>query len=258
MPMNIPAFAPVLSALMLAIPVSSQAALSAYSQNFETLAPGEPGTGNNTALSDDGWRTFGSVHAADGTYLYGYGPGPAPNGSLAFSSIGAGTFAQGGPQQGAQVLVVYSDYTNSAHGIGQIVHSSVFQQQVVGAADVGTTWTFQFDAKLDAFAPLRAPSTALAFVQTTDPSNGFRVTGQALIPLSAVPATWGTYSVGFTVTGGAGQLLEFGFFNTATNYAPSAVAYDNVLFAPVPEPSTYALMLAGLGWLLAAGRRRRR
>ena len=256
--MKTQAFAPLASALLLAAPVSGQAALSAYSQNFETLAPGEAGTGNNTALSDDGWKVFGSVHDAGGAFLFAYGPGPAPNGSLAYSSIAGGSYAQGGPQQGAQSLVVYSDYSNPAHASGQIVHSSVFQQQVVGAADVGSTWTFSFDAKPDAFAPLAAPSTALAFVQTTDPTDNYRVTGQRVISMGGIPATWGSYSVAFTVTGVAGQLLEFGFFNTATAYAPSAVAYDNVSFAPVPEPATFALMLAGLGLLVAAGRQRQR
>lgn len=254
--MEVRTVAPLAVAFLLAAPLTSHAALSAYSQDFESLAPAEPGTGNNDALSNDGWLVFGTVFTADGTY--GYGPYSAPNGSQSFSGIAGGSFAQGGPQQGAQHLTVYSDYANaSAHGSGQLVRSAVFQQQMVGAADVGTTWTFHFDAKLDAFLPLAAPSTALAFIQTLDPNNGFQVTGQSLVDMSTVPATWGTYSLALTITAGAGQILQFGFDNTATDFANSAVVYDNISLSPVPEPSTYALLFAGLALLSLAVRRRR-
>ncbi len=256
--MKIRTIAPLAVAFALVVPLTSHAALSAYSQDFESLATAEPGLGNNNALSNDGWLVFGTVFAAGGSPLFGYGPFPAPNGSQAFSGIAGGLFAQGGPQQGTQQLVVYSDYANAtAHGNGQLVRSSVFQQQVVGAADVGTTWTFHFDAKLDSFAGLVAPSTALAFIQTLDPNSGFQVTGQSLVDMSAVPSTWGTYSLALTITAGAGQILQFGFGNTATNFANSAVAYDNLSLAPVPEPSTYALMFAGLALLSLAVRRPR-
>lgn len=242
-------------AFVLVVPLTSHAALTVYRQDFESLAPAEQGTGNNDALSNDGWLVFGTVFTPGGPL--GYGPFPAPNGSQSFSGIAGGSFAQGGPQQGKQQLVVYSDYANaSAHGSGQLVRSAVFQQQVVGAADVGTTWTFRFDAKLDSAAGLAAPSTALAFIQTLDPNSGFQVTGQSLVDMSAVPATWGTYSLALTITAGPGQLLQFGFDNTATNYASSAVAYDNISLSPVPEPSTYAFMFAGLALLSLASLRR--
>jgi PEP-CTERM motif len=199
---------------------------------------------------------YGTVFTAGGPA--GYGPYPAPNGSRAFSGVAGGLYAQGGPQQGAQQLVVYSDYANTgAHGSGQWVRSAIFQQQVVGAADVGTTWIFNFDAKLDSFLGLAAPSTALAFIQTLDPNNGFQVTGQSLVDMSTVPSTWGTYTLALTITAGAGQILQFGFDNTATNFANSAVVYDNISLSPVPEPSTWALMFAGLGVLGVAAHRRR-
>jgi hypothetical protein len=256
--MKIQNIAPLAVAIALVAPLTSQANLSAYSQNFETLAPSGSGFGN-AALGNDGWLIYANVFTAGGAYLYGYGPYAAPNGNAAFSGITGELAGLGGPQQGNQQLVVYSDYNNNgAHGSGQLVEALVFQQQTVGAGDVGTTWTFRFDARLYAPGGLLAPSTAQAFIKTLDPNNGFQATGFNSVDMSAVSETWGTYSLPLTITAGAGQILQFGFSSKATNYAGSAVTYDNISLTPVPEPTTYALMLAGLGLLgLVAGRRSR-
>lgn len=249
--MNIRTIAPLAALIALVAPLSSHADLTAYSQDFESLPHAEPGWGND-ALSSDGWITWVNVFSADGAFLYQYGTNPAPNGTLAFSGIDVG---QGGPQQGNQQLAVYSDYSNgSAHGSGEWVESFVYQVRTVSAGDIGTTWIFQFDAK---WFNLAAPSTAQAFIETRDPGNGYQLTASMSIDLSQVPTTWDTYSLPFTITAGAGQILQFGFSNTATNYAGSAIHYDNISLAPVPEPSTHALMLAGLGLLGLAARRRR-
>jgi hypothetical protein len=228
---------------------ASHADLSPYSQDFESLAPAAAFPGGNDALSADGWLAFASVYTAGGAPLYTYDPLAVPNSLGAFSAVG-----YGGSQPGNQNMGVFSDYNNSgAHGSGQLVQASVFQQRTVGVGDVGTNWTFQFDAKL---FTLVAPSTALAFIQTLDPANGYQVSGQRLIDMSAVPAVWGTYSLPFTITAGAGQILQFGFSNTATNYNGSAIVYDNISLTPVTEPSPCAMMLAGLGVLGLAARRR--
>jgi hypothetical protein len=251
--MKLQTIAPLAVAFVLVVPLSSHAALVGYSQTFETLARSGAGYGNS-ALSDDGWLIYANVFKTDGTYDYGYGPFLAPNGDVAFSGVAVG---QGGPQQGDQQLLVYSDYNNSgAHGSGKLVEALVFQQQTVGAGDVGSTWTLRFDA--GPFTPftLEAPSTAMAFIKTLDPANGYQASGMSWVDMSAVDA-WGTHSISLTITAGAGQILQFGFANSATNYANSAVAYDNIVFAPVPELSTYALMLAGLGLLGFAARRRK-
>ncbi len=249
--MTLRSIAPLAFALALVAPLASHADLSPYRQDFDSLAPAEPFPGSNDALSADGWLIFASVFTAGGAPLYGYGPFPAPNSLAAFSAVG-----YGGSQPGNLNMGVYSDYGNSsAHGSGQLVQASVFQRRTVGTGDVGTRWTFQFDAKL---FNLVAPSTALAFIQTLDPANGYQVTAQSSIDMSAVPAIWGTYSLPFTITAGAGQILQFGFGNTATNYNGSTIVYDNVSLMPVPEPSPYSLMLAGLGLLCLAARRQGR
>jgi hypothetical protein len=242
------AMAPLAVVFMLVLPQTGQAQLSAYSQNFETLAPAEPAPGSNSALADDGWLVYANVFAANGSFIQGYGAA-TPNGLLAFSGVGTA-----GSQPGNQNMAVYSDYNNSvAHQSGQWVEANVYQERIIAAGDVGTAWTFQFDARL---FNLLAPSTAQAFVKTLDPANGYQITGWKSVDMSAVPDAWGTYSLSFTVTAAAGQVLQFGFSNTATNYNGSAILYDNISLSPVPEPAALVLMLAGLGLMGVTARRR--
>jgi hypothetical protein len=242
-------------AIAIGAPLSSHADVSSYSQNFELLAPAAQGQGNNSALSADGWLAYANIFTADGDYITGYFHGGAPNGSSAFSGV---TVGAGGPQQGQKQLVVYSDYSNAgSHSSGQLLESLVYQERTIGAADVGATWLFQFDAAL---YNLAAPSTAQAFIKTLDPANSWKVTGFSSIDMSAVTGKWGTYSISFANTAGVGQILQFGFSNEATHFAGSGVAYDNISFAtaPVPEPTTGSLLIAGLALFGWVARRRAR
>jgi hypothetical protein len=249
------------AALLLVAPLSGQAALSAYSQNFESVpqATLNPPGGSNSGLSDDGWKVFANVFKTNGDYVGGYGTFPAPNHDQAFSGV---TVGEGGPQQGNKQLVVYSDYNNrDAHPlpVGTVaqkkVEANVFQERTVAAGDVGTMWVFQFDAKLRG---LVAPTTALAFIKTIDPNNGYQTSFINSVDMSAAaPASWGTFSLPFEIKANAGQILQFGFSSTAANFNESGVLYDNISLNPVPEPATYALMLAGLGLVGAVARRRK-
>jgi PEP-CTERM motif len=242
------AIASLATAILIAAPWTTHAQLSPYSQNFDALAPAEPIPGSNSALADDGWRYFVNVYNTDGSYAYQYGAFPAPNSLLGISAVGTG-----GSVPGNQNMGVYSDYFNSsAHLGGQLVQTSVFQLQTIAASDVGTTWNFRFDARWLSLAP---PSTALAFIQTLNPSTG-QASSTVTVDMSAVPDAWGTYVLPFNVTAPAGHLLQFGFLNNATNYNASTVVYDNVSLSPVPEPAALVLMLAGLGLVGAAARRR--
>lgn len=230
-------------AAMAALSGTAHGAMSTYSQNFETLVQADP-----LALSNDGWKVFVNVFAPGPSYLYGYGPFPAPNGGPGFSAVDAG---QGGVAQGLQQLSVYSNYNDNQHGNGNFLETNVFQEQIVGAADVGSTWTFSFDAKR---GNIVAPTTAIAFIKTLDPNNGFALTNFIQVDMTNVPSTWGTYSAQIPIGASlSGQIIQFGFSNYATGYNGSGVFYDNINIVPAPS----ALALAGVGGLLAARRRRR-
>jgi hypothetical protein len=214
------------AALLCLTPVAGHAALSAYLGTFEGMGVGEIGAPNS--LSTDGWLAYGNVFTPAHVYDYGYGPYPAPNDGAAFCAVVTG---QGGDLQGANQLSVYSDYNNQTpkgHATGYFVEANVYHEQTVSAGDVGNTWTLQFDAKL---GNLAGGSTALAFIKTIDPNNGWQMTNFITVNTTAIPATWNTYTISIPVDAGlVGQFMQFGFSNTATHNEPSAVIYDNVVW----------------------------
>ena len=208
--------------LICLLPAAGLAALAPYSQDFETLDQLSP-----TALSGDGWVVYGNVFDPTGvTWLGGYGVYPAPNGLSHFCDVAVD---QGGIPQGSQQLAVYSDYNNTAaHNAGNIVESNVFHEQTITAASAGQRWVFAFDAK---HGNLAGASTAKAFIKTLNPAAGYETTNFIWLDMTAIPDTWTNYSINIPITAGlAGQLLQFGFANTATFYEPSANFYDNIAF----------------------------
>jgi hypothetical protein len=209
------------AAFLFMVPAVSNAALVPYSQDFETLVMADP-----AALSADGWLVFGNVFSPDhSVYYYGYGTFPAPNPGGGFSAIVNG---QGGAGQGAQQLSIYSDYNNADHANGNQIESNVFVERTIGAGDVGSTWTFQFDAKL---GNLVAPTTAIAFIKTLNPAAGYATTNFLTADMAAIPTSWGTYTISINIDNTLpGQILQIGFANTATHYDGSGVFYDNILF----------------------------
>ena len=207
--------------LIVAIPAS--AALSLYTQNYEALVQSDV-----NALANDGWIVFGNVFDASGNYLYGYGTFPAPNDGFAFCQIDVN---QGGEEQGAQQMVVFSDYNNGDHAAGNLIESNVFQERTIEASDVGTVWSFAFQAKKGNIA---GASTALAFIKTLDPANGWATTNYIPVDMTSIPDTWGGYELTLEITSGlVGQLFQFGFSNTATGYEGSGIFYDNIVFQPI-------------------------
>ncbi len=213
----------LVAALLCLAPVAAHAALTPYVGTFEGFGIGEIGLPNS--LSNDGWLVYGNVFNAS-IPLYGYGPYGAPNDGAAFCAVVPG---QGGPEQGDNQLSVYSDYNNQgAQTAGYLVEANVYHEQAIEAADVGGTWRLQFDAKLGNLVP---PTSAVAFVKTIDPNNGYRMTHLLPIYTTAIPATWNTYTISITVADSlVGQLMQFGFASTTTNNVASGVFYDNIVW----------------------------
>jgi hypothetical protein len=205
---------------------ASWADLAPYSQDFEGLDQQDTG-----ALAADGWLVYGNVFVYPVPpywWVYGYGPFPAPNDFVypAFSLVASG---EGGPPQGEQQLVVFSDYNNGDHPWA-VIESNVFQQQFVGAADVGTTMRFEFDAKLGDIA---GESTAAAFIKAFDSS--WNLIHFLQLDMTAIPVTWDSYMIEIEITPDlVGGALQFGFLNLAHDYEPSGIFYDNVNFDVAP------------------------
>ncbi len=130
-----------LATALVLVASTAQAAVTNYAQNFESMSLADP-----SALSNDGWLVYGNVWAPDKTtYLYGYGPYPAPNPGGGFSALVAD---QGGVPQGTIQLSVYNDYNNQDHGLGRWIEANVYREQTIAAGDVGRYMTFAFDAKM--------------------------------------------------------------------------------------------------------------
>lgn len=225
----------VVTALFVLAPLTGQA-ITPYSQDFETLIQTD-----TSALANDGWIVYGNVYDPAMNYLYGYGTFPAPNDGFAFCQI---DLLQGGVEQGLQQLVVFSDYNNADHANSNWVESNTFQEQPIEAGDVGQTWKFSFDAKL---GNIEGTSTALAFIKTIDPANGWATTNFVTVDMTSIPVEWYRYEISLFIDAGLeGQLIQFGFSNTATLYLGSGIFYDNVVWeqddsgSAVPEASAIA------------------
>lgn len=237
----------VAAALFALLANSASAALTSYSQDFESLDHT-----SGTALGDDGWLVGANVFDPTGvTFLYNYFAFPAPNGTGAFSNVSEiGTST---PPAGNQGLVVFNDYNNGDHNVGNRIEAIVFQEQTIGAGDVGKVASFDFIA---APGDIGGATTANAFIKTLDPGAGFATTNFLTVDTTSLPAGNSAFNISLPIDGSlVGQIFQIGFSSTAANFDPSGVNYDNINLT-VPEPGTLAL--AGLGFVGLLGARRKR
>lgn len=247
---------PLCSGLLLAGLMSSVAAAAVpnYSQNFEDMTVGDPPQSQPTDLADDGWLVGANVFDASGTtYLYNYFSFPAPNGGAAFSAVATG---EGGAEQGSNQLSVYNDYNNADHGVGNRIEAIVFQERVLDASDAGKTFALSFDAKK---GNIEGETTAAAFLQVLDPGAGFSQVALYQEDTTNLATTWSSFSGTITIPNDGsfnGNIFQFGFRSTASNYEGSGNYYDNINVVAIPEPGS--ALAIGLGGIAFFVRRRRR
>jgi len=238
---------------------ASSAAIATYSTDFESAPSGGPGF---TPIGD-GWLNFINQFNTDGTYAggYQYNGGLAPSDGPQVSAIATD---QGGANQGAQVLTVYSDYDNAvfqSNGNPAAVETLVFQEQLLDGSESGL-WYFGFDAKA---GNLASPATAEAFIKVLD--AGFQPVANGLIQLNttSISPDWNRYEaiVDFDIVGAGAVRTQFGFQTLTGNDVASDNFYDNVTWQqtssvnPVPVPAAVWLFGSGLVGLVGVARRRK-
>ena len=210
----------------------SSAQIAAYAQNFESMDPmGE------TVLADDGWGVGANVwDEFYFSYLYGYFVFPAPNSNDGlgngdrFSSLATG---EGGPDQGNNVLVTFSDYNNADHALGYYIEANFYREYTVTTENIGETWTFSFDAKAGNIEDNLDPTAfAQAFIKTLNPpANGgnYDLINFVTVDTNGIDPTWQRYQVELTIDETmVGYLFQVGFLNLCTLYESSGVFYDNI------------------------------
>ena len=224
----------LIGSTVLAMSLQASAAITPFSDDFESYNQADDNAFGSSLL-DATYFVIGFVTAGTGGIDYEYGLSRAPNSSAAgtpdgFSAIATG---EGGVTQGAQQLSVFSDYTNGDHGIpAGNIQSTFFREYSIDPANVGETWRFSFDAKM---GDLIAPSTASAFLKILDPITFFSQTAIVSEDMTTIAGVWQRYTIDIVIDAAwVGQVLQFGFDNNATNFDPSGVFYDNIVFELVP------------------------
>ncbi|MEM6332529.1 MAG: PEP-CTERM sorting domain-containing protein [Planctomycetota bacterium] len=237
----------------LAITTTASAQLTDYSQDFESL--------DRTvfsALTDDGWLTFGGGidNPTDRNFAYTFGPFGTPNDiANPFQAVISDVPSGGDPPAGSQGLVILSDYNSDSHQVpdGLDLLLAIFQQQTIGAGDVGKTVTFEYLVDGNATPP-SGNAVAEAFILALDSEFFFEIAADVNDTTSVADGDLLTQAVSLTITNDmVGDILQFGFRSIASDFEGSAVDYDNLVFT-VPEPASIGLAAAGL---LALSLRRR-
>ncbi len=241
--------------IAIAFSSNSHAALINYSQDFDLLNRADA-----NALGNDGWLVFANVFDTNKTtHLYDYGVFAAPNGGAGFSSITSGS---GSATQGTQQLTVFNDYNNSDHATGKWIETLFYQEQIISAADAGSTLSFMFDAKQ---GYIFGDSTAEAFIRTLNPNDSFASTNNILLNTTNLNSSWDTYTLSLMIPEDNslnGQVIQFGFSSFASNYQGSDNYYDNIntsisSASVVPVPASVWLFISGITALFGLTRRKR-
>ncbi|MEM9064102.1 MAG: hypothetical protein AAGB51_01280 [Planctomycetota bacterium] len=226
--------------------------IATYSEDFEGFSVANADGLNGPG--DDGWLVGANIFDSSNNFLFNYFAFPAPNfdgtgvESARFSNIQTG---QGGVDQGANQLAIFSDYNNQGSQTdGSIIEANTFREYTVAAGDEGL-WQFDFDYKNGDIS--QGGMTAVAFVKVLDPNANF--SGPVLtFDTTNSNDLWAGGSIQVNIDNSqVGHIFQIGFWALGGGNDPSTVFYDNLNLFKVPTPGAVAVL--GLGVL--AGRRRR-
>jgi hypothetical protein len=227
--------------------LATGACLLAGSAQAAGISNGDFATGN---LS--GWASSGNA-AVDSTASFG-APAPGMTAQAVMGSAASSGFLFGGSAVSAATLEAFTGLgAGTLTAMGGVVGSAISQSFTSGAGDsLSFSWKFMSDE------PVASPANDTAFIVldgvfkllTSVQTAAF--TGSSLSPMLDETA-YASYST--TLTAGA-HTLAFGVMDVPDTLGASALAISGVSVAAVPEPQTWALMLAGAAALGSLVRRR--
>lgn len=225
-----------------------------YTQNFDTLAA--TGTGstlptgwvvNETGTNGNGVYTAGTGSSTTGD-VYSFGAagsteralGTLRSGSLVPSFGAVFTNATGATITGLNIGYTGEQWRNGSASIDSLTFQYSLTSTDISDADASTAWI------------------SLAALEFTAPSNG--TVGLLDGNLAANRTVLSTFLSGLTITNG--QSLAFRWLDADPSGADDGLAVDDFTLsavtavAAVPEPATWAMLIAGFGMIGFAMRRR--
>lgn len=245
-----------------------------YTQDFDTLASSTP-LGSTTPWANDstlsGWSLFNKDNAAISSYIAN--AGSSSNGSFysfgisgssdrALGSVAAGTAYFGAPANGAPAGYMALAVTNqSSANIGGF-DLRYDGEQWRSAATVAQSLTVQYGFG-ETFASVSTWTDAGAAFNFTSPVNAGSRPLNGNVASNRVEGVSGSvaftdWSTGRYVVWQPGQTLWVRWTDLNDVGNDHGLAIDNVVFTVVvPEPTSYALALAGLAVAGLLARRRK-
>lgn len=223
-----------------------------YSQNFDSLAS----TGTANSALPAGWAFSESGTNANTTYAAGTGSDNAGN-TYSFGSAGNTDRALGGLLSGSVIPTFGASFTNLASSsIISLAISYTGEQWRLGATGRADRLDFQYST--DATSLTTGTWTDVNALDFNSPITA-GTTGALNGNLAANSQALSSTITGLSLAQGSTLWIRWTDFNASGS--DDGLAVDNfnlsATLAPVPEPSTYALLLAGLGAVGMIARRRR-